>query len=119
MIEIQKQTLLRATSLKDSKFGSFIFLAQKELIIRIQDYHHILKGIQVSVDFSDIWPELIVYFSLIGRCRLKNVGNISEKTYELYLVELQAVSVRYNQKQFPLNMFFWKLCEVSGAGNTD
>ena len=82
MIEIQKQTLLRATSLKDSKFGSFIFLAQKELIIRIQDYHHILKGIQVSVDFSDIWPELIFYFSLIGRCRLKNVGNISEKTYE-------------------------------------
>ena len=42
-----------------------------------------------------------------------------KKRTRLYLVELQAVSVRYNQKQFPLNMFFWKLCEVSGAGNTD
>ena len=42
-----------------------------------------------------------------------------KKRTRLYLVQLQAVSVRYNHKQFPLNMFFWKFCEVSGAGNTD
>ena len=41
-----------------------------------------------------------------------------KKRMRLYLVELQVVIVRYNQKQFPLNMF-WKFCEVSGAGNTD